>query len=766
MRKYLLFVLLGIVGMANAQTIGSWGDLYSYNRVTKFVRLPNDVFLCAAGRSMFTFDYPNREISKFSKANGLNDVDIAALARDESTGLIVVGYENSNIDIIDGDRIINVSDIFDSDKFSGLKHINNIYIRNGIAYISTGFGVVELEINAQLIFDTWVIGDNNTPLEIFDIAFDDSRDTVWAATEDGIYKASSNDDLFFFESWQKDERFKSESNGRVDVLNGIVFASAEHGNQDTLMMLESGLGWIPSPQQSTGSIEYLEVENNRLFVCFTFTAEERSDNGQILELISAGYGGNDGARPLCALKLEDGRWFMGDANRGLIYINNPNFIQRAKPLSPPNNRVHSLYSSRDGLVISAGDINGVWAPAFIYEGFYRLQNESWTIFGRAQTDTAHDILQVLDDPLDETRFFAAGMGTGILEFRNNELYQLWDETTTGGVLQSVGQLQNDIRTGGMTFDEDGVLWVTVSGSATSLASYDRDGNWAAQSIGTFNGRDMKNIRCLENGDFWIQARNDGIYAVRIEDNGQAQIQRLGSGEGNGDLTNTYVYDFEEDLDGEIWIATAEGVMVHYSPNNLFEPSRNYDAQSILILENGVYQRLLGSEEVTAIEVDGANNKWFGTGTGGVFYTSEDGLDEIYHFTKENSPLPSNRIIDIAVDDNNGTVYIGTDLGVVTFNGTATAGVEEMNEITVYPNPVRPGYTGPIAIRGLVQDAQVKITDVAGNLVFETRANGGQAIWMGTDLNGRRAATGVYMAYITDDLGENTAVVKILLVNGN
>ncbi|NVK03364.1 MAG: hypothetical protein HWD92_01015 [Flavobacteriia bacterium] len=765
MRKYLLLVFTISTIWANAQTIGSWGDLYSYNRVTDIVRLPNEIYLCAAGRAMFTYDYANQEVAKFSKANGLNDVNVASLERDEESGLIVVGYENSNIDIIDGDQIINVSDIFDSEQFSGRRFINNIYIRNGIAYISTGFGVVELQIETQLIFDTWVIGDNNTPLEIYDIVFDDSRDSVWAATEDGIYKASTNDDLFFFESWSKDERFQAESNGHIDVINGIVFASAEHGNQDTLMMLESGLGWIPSPEQSVGSIEYLEVENNRLFVCFTYTAEERSDNGQIIQLVSPGYGGNSGALPLCAFKLEDERWFIGDVNRGLIFINNPSYIQRAKPLSPPSNRVHSLYSSRNGLVITAGDLNGVWAPSFIFDGFFRLQNESWDVFSVGKTDTAHDIIQVLDDPLDENRFFAAGMGTGILEFRNDELYQLWDEAATGGVLQHVGQNVNDIRTGGMAFDEEGVLWVTASGSATSLASLDREGNWEAHSIGTFNGRDMKNIRVLENGDFWIQARNDGIYAVR-PGNGPFQVQRLGAGEGNGDLANTYVFDFEEDLDGEVWIATGEGVMVHYSPDNLFATGRNYDAQSILILENGVYQRLLGSEEVTAVEVDGANNKWFGTSTGGVFYTSEDGLDEIYHFTKGNSPLPSNRIIDVSVNDEDGTVYIATDLGVVTFNGTATAGVESMEDITVYPNPVRPGYMGPIAIRGLVQDAQVKITDVAGNLVFETRANGGQAIWMGNDLNGNRAATGVYMAYITDDLGENTEVVKILLVNGN
>lgn len=763
MRNRLLVAFISLSSFTFAQQIGAWGDMYSYNRVNDIVQMPNNVYLCAAGRAMFMFDYANREVSKFSKANGLNDVNVVAIERDPSSGSVVIGYDNANIDILQGDRIINVSDIIDSDKFSGRKRINEIYIRNGIAYIATGFGIVELQIDGQLILDTWIIGDNNTELEVFDLVFDETNDTVWAATEDGLYRASSTDDLFYFESWEKDTRFVHDSNGKIDILNNVVFASAEHGPQDTLMFLEPGLGWIPAPDQSTGSIQSLQVIDDRLFVCFSFTAEERSDNGQIIELVSPGYGGNFGYQPLFALRDAMGRWFTGDANQGMIFIDNPGYVQRAKPVSPPSNEVYSLYDGRDGLYITAGNINGVWAPSFNFNGFYRFEDEAWTVFGRAETDTAHDVIQILDDPLDETRFFVAAMGTGILEYRNNQFYQRWDEITTNGVLQHVGQNVKDIRTGGMAFDEDGVLWVTASGSQTSLASYDRDGNWTAQSIGSFNGREIKNIVFLENGDIWIQARNNGIYAVRIED-GTTSTRQLGTGENNGNLSSSFVHDFEEDRDGEVWIGTGEGVMVHYSPNNLFT-SGNIDAQSILILENGVYQRLLGAEGVIAVEVDGANNKWFGTETGGVFYTSEDGLEEIYHFTTDNSPLPSNRVIDVEVDNETGTVYMATDLGVVTFNGIATQGVEAMEEITVFPNPVRPGHAGPIAIRGLVSDAQVKITDVSGNIVFETVANGGQAIWMGDDLDGRRVASGVYLAYITDDLGENTAVVKILIVNG-
>lgn len=765
MRNQLLTAFILASCSLFAQQIGAWGDLYSYNRVNDIVRLPNEVYLCAAGRAMYTFDYPNREVAKFSKANGLNDVDVASIERDPVSGRVVVGYANANIDILDGERIINVSDIFDASKYAGLKRINEIYIRDGIAYLATGFGVVELDIEREIILDTWILGDNNTELEVFDLVFHDGVDSVYAATEDGLYRASVNDPLFFYESWSKDERIQEPLSGMVDIVNNVLFTGVRFVQQDSLLMHSPGLGWINAPDPSLGEIQFLQAKGDKLHVCFAFSSEIRGDNGAIEDIVTGGFGGNAGFSPRCFEIGANENWFIGDNNQGLIFVDNPNFVQRAKPLSPESNNVYSVYDGNTGLYISTGNVNGVWAPTFNFQGFYQLNDEKWTTFGVGATDTAHDVLQVLEDPLDPTRFFVAAMGTGILEYRNGTLFETWDVASTNGVLTNTGNNQNDLRTGGMVFDADGVLWVTTSEAPNTLTSYDRDGNWQAWPIGTFSGRGAKNIRVLENGDIWIQGRNDGIYAVRIE-NGQVSTQHLSTGQGNGDLSSSFIHDFEEDRDGEIWIGTGEGVMVHYAPNNLFEPGRNYDAQSILILEDGVYQRLLGSEGVLAVEVDGANNKWFGTETGGLFYTSDDGIDEIYHFTKENSPLPSNRIVDVEVEDETGVVYIATDLGVVTFNGTATGGLDQMDEISVYPNPVRPGYEGPIAIRGLVTDAQVKITDVSGNLVFETRANGGQAIWMGTDLDGRRVATGVYLAYITDDLGENTAVVKILLVNGN
>jgi len=147
----------------------------------------------------------------------------------------------------------------------------------------------------------------------------------------------------------------------------------------------------------------------------------------------------------------------------------------------------------------------------------------------------------------------------------------------------------------------------------------------------------------------------------------------------------------------------------------------------------------------------------------VFYTSADGTETIHHFTANNSPLLSDAILDIAIDNITGEVYFATAEGIVSFKGSATKGFDEYTDVYAYPNPVRPGYQGPIYIKGLVTNAQVKITDVAGNIVYQMVAEGGQARWDGQNLNGEQVVSGVYMAYITDDLAEQTTVTKILVI---
>ncbi len=226
------------------------------------------------------------------------------------------------------------------------------------------------------------------------------------------------------------------------------------------------------------------------------------------------------------------------------------------------------------------------------------------------------------------------------------------------------------------------------------------------------------------------------------------MRGLKSGAGFGNLPGTSVFAIAEDIEGEIWVGTDEGVAVFYSPNDILTDDRS-DAQQILVNVDGYVQYLLETEIVKAIAIDGANKKWFGTERAGVFLLSADGTEQIHHFTEDNSPLFSNNITSLAINEKTGEVFIGTAKGLISYKSTATGGGTTNDSVYAYPNPVRPGYGGPIAIKGLVRDAIVKITDITGSVIYETRAEGGQAIWNGYSFDGRKASTGVYLVFISE-----------------
>jgi flagellar hook assembly protein FlgD len=144
--------------------------------------------------------------------------------------------------------------------------------------------------------------------------------------------------------------------------------------------------------------------------------------------------------------------------------------------------------------------------------------------------------------------------------------------------------------------------------------------------------------------------------------------------------------------------------------------------------------------------------------------SEDGTTELQHFTTDNSPLVSDNIITIAINQGNGEVFFGTEKGIISYKGTATEGALTHTDVYAYPNPVRESYTGTIAIKGLVTDADVKITDISGALIYQTKALGGQAVWDGKNFVGEKAHTGIYLVFSTNEDGSQTVVTKIMIVN--
>jgi len=233
--------------------------------------------------------------------------------------------------------------------------------------------------------------------------------------------------------------------------------------------------------------------------------------------------------------------------------------------------------------------------------------------------------------------------------------------------------------------------------------------------------------------------------------------------GNGGLPSNLVYCLAKDLDDEIWVGTDKGIAVFYSPENVFTGA-NFDAQQILLEQDGYVQILLETENVLSIAVDGANRKWIGTSNSGVFLMSADGTTQIQHFDESNSPLFSNTVKSIAINQETGEVYFGTTKGIISYRGTSIEGFEEFTDVYAFPNPVKHDYEGPIAIKGLMNNSTLKITDISGALVYETKSEGGQAVWYGKNFKDERVSSGVYMVFCTSEDGQQKTVTKILVIN--
>ncbi|PLX08922.1 MAG: hypothetical protein C0596_03655 [Marinilabiliales bacterium] len=424
------------------------------------------------------------------------------------------------------------------------------------------------------------------------------------------------------------------------------------------------------------------------------------------------------------------------------------------------------------LIGVAGGMNLSWGPNWEKAMYYKFSQETWNSYDYTDIpdfSNVKDFVMVKIDPEDPNRYFMGSWVNGLVEVRNDEFYKRYtDENSSLVKVPST----NYIRIGGMDFDEEGNLWVTNSLTSPQIHVMTSEGDWYGIDYSAYlGGINLGHLIVTENDHKWV-ILPQGVGLFVFDDNGtystksDDQYKKLSVLNEDGEIVSNDVYSIAEDKDGYIWVGTNKGVVVYYNPEDVFESGTFLGNQVKIPRNDGTDNAdiLLANEIVTSIVVDGANRKWFGTQTGGVFYTSEDGLEEIHHFTTENSPLLSDNIITIAIVPETGEVFFGTTSGIISYRNTATEASDDYSGVYVFPNPVEPDYSGPITISGLVAGSYVKITDISGNLVYETRSEGGQAIWYGKDLNGNRVHTGVYLVFSTNETGSKTDITKILFIN--
>ncbi len=761
-----LLIFSGFQGVFAQQVpIGQWRDELPYTLVNSLTEAGTRIY-ASTPYAVFYFDKEDNTVVRITKISGLSDIGISCISYNNEYKTLVIAYSNANIDLIKDNTVINLSDI-KRKPILGNKTINDIFFIGKDAYLSCGFGIVVLDIDKEEIRDTYYIGQEGSQVNVLAMTKDD-HDTLFAATEKGIYKAWYLDpNLANFASWHKDLQIDSTATyNTITLFSGKVFVNKQVASvtADTIYTHANG-AWSRWNPNAGNEVMHLASNDKYLVIANKYNIKTFNAGLNFFTNVPGS------PYPQVAIPDKDGLFWAGDTYLGLSSYNpNDNTVNRINLSGPSTALAFSMACRANDLYIAPGGRDGTFAPIYTKPEVYHFNDSDWknmAEFNNPMMIQTHDIVCIAIDPDDSKHVFAGTYGSGLLEIYNDSVIKRF--TNSNSTLGNYsGSDPSDIRVGGVAYDPEGNLWVACSHTNQSFSMY-KSGTWTPFTIPV--EIDMGQMMITHTGQKWVQLRYGTMNSNSVmvfTDNGTPgnsaddQYRLLNSTEGNGNIPGTTVFAMAEDHNGEVWVGTEKGVGVFYSTENIFT-GQNFDAQQILVTQGSHVQYLLENETVTAIAVDGANQKWIGTDRGGVFLFSPDGTKEIYHFTAENSPLLSNRITCIALSQN-GEVYYGTDQGVVSFRASATPGGDSNENVYAFPNPVKEDYEGTIAVKGLVNNAAVRITDVAGNLVYSTQAEGGQAVWNGKNFAGKKARTGVYLVYAANDDGSEKIVTKILIIN--
>lgn len=766
-RIFILFFFLLPIASAQNIAIGQWRVHLPYNDAVAVTEAGNKIY-CASHNGLFYYDKSDNSVKRLSKINGLSDIEISTIRYNQITEVLIIAYANANIDLISGNKIINIADIKRKNML-GKTAINNIICIDEYAYLCCEFGIVVLNTAKQEIKDTYYLSPNND-LNVIDLTSDGNK--FFAATVSGIYTASIGDvNISNYTAWTKQTNVPDGKYNTICYYNNKLYANLVGGwDKDTIFVYD-GKQWKYYDATFSWSIRKIETYYNKLVITNRFSAAIFDTLGKNISLID-NYNSSQEIHPLQAvIDKENHRW-VADNVVGLIHSWDHWNLENLTPNSPFTKNVVAMASSNNDVWVATGSVDPTWTNLWHKDGVLSLVDNYWKTYNSNNTkafDTVFDVLSVAIDPSNNKHVYAGSWGKGLLEFLNGNL--IADYSDKGTFLQQPPKFwqTNWVAIGGLAFDKDNNLWITNPKTPNPLVVKKTDGTWQSFTLGGLVKEvDVTNILVDSYNQKWIiLPRGNGIIVFNdnntLSDTKDDKTKRLSTDIGNGKLSSNNVICMAEDLDGQIWVGTEKGIAVFYSPDKVFS-GENFDAQQIFVQQDGHTQILLETETVTAIAIDGANRKWLGTQNGGVFLMSADGTQQIEHFTTENSPLLSNAITSIAINQQTGEIFFGTEKGIISYKGTATEGVDDNQHVLVYPNPVREDFTGLIGIRGLVKDANIKITDVSGNLVYETKANGGQAIWNGKNFSGEKAHTGVYLVFCSNDDGSKTLVTKLLVIH--
>jgi len=771
MRFFILTFLLSLQSFAQIGT-GQW-RLHVANRKAIDIAKSNGSIFTAFENGLLEYDIDANETSIWTDVNGLSDINLTSLGTEPSTGALYVGYDNGNIDKISNNQVINIPAIRLA-QISGNKRINKIVPHDGYIYFATGFSIVKIDAIKDEVKETFY--PTLEGASIVDVAF--RGDTIYALTSTKMLKANINNfALADPAEWEIDTRVNiltQHSYSDLESVNNelyILFRNDNYG-LDTIYKITDTGNEIVINEPFSFEINSLNNYSNKLIVSTDGASYIiNSDNSYFL--VRSSFTLQQWVSPQNTI-YDNGIFWMADKTKGMLQSNNEMSLIKIEFEGPPKKEFYALDWHDGKLVVSGGGLSSV-AATFSGSGFYLFEDEHWSLFDRDNMTmwNGQDIWDFLSASIDPTNTERMAVGTystipiSILD-QGTQVTDTFTPNNSPLEFTEEGAINSFVSS--VKYDESGNLWVLNGYSDNVLKAYSANGTWYSYDCGsTSKNKFSKEMVIDYNGNKWFSIDNTGLFGFNdnetIENPADDKVVLLNSGSSTGALPSNSVNAIAVDFDNEIWIGTDNGFAVLYNSDEAFDASTgDYNAQRIKVEFEGNVEYVLGNTSITDIEVDGGNRKWFGTANSGIILLSSDGLEVIQQFTTENSPLISDNIIDMELDQSTGELFIITDKGLISYRTDATYEDPTYSDVQVFPNPARPEFEGPITIQGIKYNSDVKITDIAGNLVYQTTSNGGTATWNGKTLTGEKVTTGVYLIWTAPNEGKGKYVGKVLVVH--
>ncbi len=822
MKRKTIALMLGLLTMASGgistqgQTVGEW-KLYSLfsGGVNKIVDAAQKVYYLSSNR-LYSYDKTTSEAYSYTTENVLNDTNVSAIYYNADKGYLLVVYDTSNMDMIfDDGHVVNLNDI-SAANLTYTKGITDVAFGNDRIYVGTDFGLVVYNDETQTVEESGIYGK-----AIKKIAYSDNH--IIALVYGSYYYASTNTRLNAFDKFRylmagTGTILEGTGDGMLEYDSTVGYLRSIHVDWDTAKSTIDELSTVKSVKDITRLADnkgYVTTSTAVVFVDLTTGAETsrttlptdlQSQTISLNKDMTSVWAGDDSGvanynvttnevlvqkfKPDGALTCAQVAFIAGSADGSRVYLTNLGNTQFRSIGSLYDTTVGKATVQRtdvivDGKVKDAALFNASTTSALTKS--LQKTNKSTRMYGGPD--------QLVVDPEDPDRYFIANNTEGVYVVKNNEEVAKFNQSNmptrvvysrnTGGWVNSVA------------FDPEGNLWVghrigTEDESADyayspyimlpkeyvqgDLSKVTKD-DWKItkhKGVTIANSGEARILIC-EKSPYIFTYDSDYedelcVYIVKGKfsdvDNAECFIlSNLKDAAGNAFKPVTWI-SAVEDKKGAVWFATTAGVAVIPNPKLVTDASYQITRPKVPRNDGTAYaDYLLDAVQVNAIAVDATNRKWIGTETSGLYYVSEDGDEILAHYTTDNSPLPSNTIQSLYCDPNSNLVYIGLPSGLITYRSTAVAASEDYSNVYAYPNPVRPEYTGWITITGLMENSLVKIADAAGNVVFQTRSEGGMAVWDGCNAGGERVSTGVYFVFASQNENDNASsvVTKIMVV---